>query len=134
MFAWKIPWTEEPGRLQSMGSRRIRHNWSDLAAARLKCNWWGQNSFKEKLKFAQIFQWLNINMWLTVFRRRHAVWHMKSKHLCLPDIEYETNSGVMRMRTIWYNTRSYRLTLNYYNKLTKNMWTNLKKKPCFRNL
>ena len=25
--AWKIPWTEEPGRLQSMGSRRVRHNW-----------------------------------------------------------------------------------------------------------
>ena len=22
-FAWKIPWTEEPGRLQSMGSRRV---------------------------------------------------------------------------------------------------------------
>ena len=25
--AWKIPWTEEPGGLQSMGSRRVRHNW-----------------------------------------------------------------------------------------------------------
>ena len=25
-FAWKIPWTEEPGRLQSMGSLRIRHD------------------------------------------------------------------------------------------------------------
>ena len=25
-FAWKIPWTEEPVRLQSMGSRRVRHN------------------------------------------------------------------------------------------------------------
>ena len=24
--AWKIPWTEEPGRLQSMGSQRIGHN------------------------------------------------------------------------------------------------------------
>ena len=24
---WKIPWTEEPGRLQSMGSRRVGHNW-----------------------------------------------------------------------------------------------------------
>ena len=23
---WKIPWTEEPGRLQSMGSLRVRHN------------------------------------------------------------------------------------------------------------
>ena len=27
-LAWKIPWTEEPGRLQSMGSRRIRHDWA----------------------------------------------------------------------------------------------------------
>ena len=26
-LAWKIPWTEEPGRLQSMGSLRVRHNW-----------------------------------------------------------------------------------------------------------
>ena len=25
-LAWKIPWTEKPGRLQSMGSRRIRHD------------------------------------------------------------------------------------------------------------
>ena len=25
-LAWKIPWTEEPGRLQSIGSRRVRHN------------------------------------------------------------------------------------------------------------
>ena len=27
-LAWKIPWTEEPGRLQSMGSLRIGHNWA----------------------------------------------------------------------------------------------------------
>ena len=26
-IAWKIPWTEEPGRLQSMGSQRVRHDW-----------------------------------------------------------------------------------------------------------
>ena len=25
-LAWKIPWTEEPGRLQFMGSLRVRHN------------------------------------------------------------------------------------------------------------
>ena len=24
--AWKIPWTEEPGKLQSMGSQRVRHD------------------------------------------------------------------------------------------------------------
>ena len=27
ILAWKIPWTEEPGRLQSMGSQRVIHNW-----------------------------------------------------------------------------------------------------------
>ena len=26
ILAWKIPWTEEPGRLQSMGLQRIRHD------------------------------------------------------------------------------------------------------------
>ena len=26
IFAWKIPWTEEPGRLQSMGSQRVGHD------------------------------------------------------------------------------------------------------------
>ena len=26
-LAWKTPWTEEPGRLQSMGSLRVRHDW-----------------------------------------------------------------------------------------------------------
>ena len=26
ILAWRIPWTEEPGRLQSMGSHRIRYD------------------------------------------------------------------------------------------------------------
>ena len=31
ILAWRIPWTEEPGGLQSMGLQRVRHNLSDLA-------------------------------------------------------------------------------------------------------
>ena len=27
-LAWKIPWTEEPGRLQSLGSQRVGHDWA----------------------------------------------------------------------------------------------------------
>ena len=34
ILAWRIPWTEEPGGLQSMGSHRVRHDWSDLANTR----------------------------------------------------------------------------------------------------
>ena len=27
ILAWRIPWTEEPGRVQSMGSQKVRHYW-----------------------------------------------------------------------------------------------------------
>ena len=30
ILAWKILWTEEPGRLQFMGSQRVGHNWATL--------------------------------------------------------------------------------------------------------
>ena len=26
IYVWKVPWMEEPGRLQSMGSQRVEHN------------------------------------------------------------------------------------------------------------
>ena len=29
--AWRIPWTEEPGGLQSMESKTVGHDWSDLS-------------------------------------------------------------------------------------------------------
>ena len=50
ILAWKIPWMEEPGRLQSMGSLRVGHNWAtffvsfyhyqnlDLSASRMVRN------------------------------------------------------------------------------------------------
>ena len=31
LLTWRIPWTEEPGRLQSMGSQRAGHDWSHWA-------------------------------------------------------------------------------------------------------
>ena len=30
ILAWRIPWTEEPGGLQSIGSQRVRHDCSNL--------------------------------------------------------------------------------------------------------
>ena len=33
ILAWIIPWTEEPGRLQSIGLHRVGHDQSDLAQA-----------------------------------------------------------------------------------------------------
>ena len=36
-LAWKIPWTEEPVRLQSVGSQRVRHDWATSLS--LSVNW-----------------------------------------------------------------------------------------------
>ena len=49
-LAWKIPWTEKPGRLQSMGSHRAGHDWSDLALAILeKCIFLQFRKLKSKI-------------------------------------------------------------------------------------
>ena len=47
ILAWKIPWTEEPGGLQSTGSQRVRHDWARMyfvfviqASKRAGSAWW----------------------------------------------------------------------------------------------
>ena len=40
VLAWRIPGTGEPGGLPSMGSHRVGHDWSDLAAA------WASNALQ----------------------------------------------------------------------------------------
>ena len=36
-LAWKIPWMEEPGRLQSLGSLRVGHDWTTSLSLSLSC-------------------------------------------------------------------------------------------------
>ena len=38
-LAWKIPWTEEPGMLQSMGSRRVGHDWATSLSLFTSMHW-----------------------------------------------------------------------------------------------
>ena len=40
VLAWRIPGTGEPGGLPSMGSHRVGHDWSDLAAAAAQASLW----------------------------------------------------------------------------------------------
>ena len=42
LLAWRIPWTKESGGLPSIGSYRVGHNWSNLAAAAAAATiYWG---------------------------------------------------------------------------------------------
>ena len=53
ILAWKIPWMVEPGRLQSMGSQRVRHDWERLTACwvSLPYTWHIQQSPHQLLRF-----------------------------------------------------------------------------------
>ena len=38
ILAWKIPWMEEPGRLQSMGTQRVRHDWVNSLSLKISAD------------------------------------------------------------------------------------------------
>ena len=38
ILAWRIAWTEEPGGLQLMGLKRIRHYWANLTLTHIHCS------------------------------------------------------------------------------------------------
>ena len=48
-LAWKIPWTKEPSRLQSMGWRRIRHDWATSLSLFTFMHW------RRKWQLTQVF-------------------------------------------------------------------------------
>ena len=52
ILAWKIPWTEEPGRLQSTKSKRVGHDWSILA----------QHIIRNLLITSDILMWTQIRL------------------------------------------------------------------------
>ena len=62
-LAWKIPWTEEPGRLQSMGSLGVGHNWAtslSLSIETWKSQITVQRDIKELLGIMEMFYILTV--------------------------------------------------------------------------
>ena len=57
-LAWRIPGTGEPGGLPSMGSLRVRHDWSDLAAA---IHYLTKSFFKTYLKLPSLHIYCSVS-------------------------------------------------------------------------
>ena len=75
-LAWKIPWTEEPGRLQSMGSQRVTHDWvTSLTVVRLDNK---RPFFWHILKSYWIFIYVHVVFcWVMIVKElssRHSLW------------------------------------------------------------
>ena len=52
ILAWRIPGTGEPGGLLSMGSHRVGHDWSDLAAAASSSESYLRKTFKQCIQLS----------------------------------------------------------------------------------
>ena len=81
-LAWRIPWTEESGGLQSMGSQGVRHNW---ATRHSTAQWFPSVFIQELLKVTTEFfcmkKWkLLSHVWLFV-----TSWTMQSMEFSRPE-------------------------------------------------
>ena len=79
ILAWRIPWSEEPGRLQSRALQGVRQNWSDLACTHAQVRRWvtaeshsdlasGQNYHVESFKppVYLFLSWTSCTIWLVL--------------------------------------------------------------------
>ena len=58
ILAWRSPWTEKPGGLQSMGSQRVRHNWTTFSSL--------------QRRFMKHFLWAAFKELIILWKRRHV--------------------------------------------------------------
>ena len=87
VLAWRIPWTEEPGGLLSMGSHRVGHDWNDLAVAAYGCkkNWYPFSNIHlplQILKHTGAYYWAfpNIYLWFSavIYTKKLGMWGRKT--------------------------------------------------------
>jgi len=109
-LAGKIPWTEEPGRLQSKGLLRVRHDWSDLAAAAAA-----------GLSILPLSQWLFIFYLMTLWQVPHDLQNQGDirKGLCISSLSFPLlfsktfvifcSNSVVYLSSIWSVSRALKL-------------------------
>ena len=61
--AWRIPWTEKPGGLQSIGVQRVGHDWSNLAHNWLKIFSIARTQKQSEVAGTTCFQWQFLSIW-----------------------------------------------------------------------
>ena len=86
---WKIPWMEEPGRLQSMVSLRVRHDWV-TSLSLWSFNWKGIINL-----WSTVRKWTRNNIWFNN-------WYRLSIHNCTVTIDiYDIHNLIYCVLNIW---------------------------------
>ena len=101
VLAWRIPGTGEPDGLPSMGSHRVRHDWSDLAAAVLRLeNCWLQefnphSILNMHLLYSALISFESENVSRSVLSDSFQPYGLQPARLLCPWNSPDKNTGVM---------------------------------------
>ena len=69
ILAWRIPWTEEPVGLQSVGLQRVRHDWATNTQGERRRKWGQGNEYIRPLKVWALI-WMKWLCWLCLHMRK----------------------------------------------------------------
>ena len=92
IFAWRIPWTEEPGGLQSLGSQRVRRDWvtnsnqltNTYCSYCSYCSWQNNRILNEELPRSVGVQYATGDQWKNNSRENEG---MESKQKQYPVVD-----------------------------------------------
>ena len=116
ILAWKIPWTEEPGGLQSRGLQKVRHNWVTNTHF-YHCKFLDNSQFLETQNVELIMnkirsvQSLPFTSWWTMVIQGTGLWGSDSRPLPQGDPEYlcalnvNKTSSILRFIVISRHTK-----------------------------
>ena len=90
ILGWRIPWTEEPGGLQSVGLQRVRHDWSGLACMHTHMHTW----------YTHIHTFTHVYIWLNVHREKYR-WHTLGCSHKLIENKAESESRSVVSNSLW---------------------------------
>ena len=87
VLAWRIPGTGEPGGLPSMGSHRVGHDWSNLAAAAAVLIYWNPNAQCDGIRIWDLRAVIRLRGWACVNRISATIRDWRNQSSLLPPPE-----------------------------------------------
>ena len=101
-LAWRIPWTEEPGGLQFIGSHRIGHDWSDLAHHGVFIWWPGKNccSLAGEFWFIHSIDW-TLHLQVSIYFGLYKILLMEKISIPWRTVKDTRNSSLLKKIKFW---------------------------------
>ena len=111
VLAWRIPGTGEPGGLSSMGSHRVRHNWSHVAAAAA-----AGNQVRDINSFVKVIEFYNWKPELTSvwsILKFLIWWKPEIKHSCTRTLYMISLSMVGKLNFVGFSAVNLEYILSF---------------------